>query len=242
MIFETLNGIVLRYADYKENDRIMTLLTSERGLVSVTARGVRAIKKSNAAAVKDVYCFGEFVIYERNGIHYVSSSALVEAFYPIREDYDRLTAAAQIAKMTEKAESNENNERLFSLVYHAFSFLAYSETEPMDMLLAFASKLIAVEGYEPVITRCAVCGKSVLDAKSIRFSNRHGGSVCDDCGGDEQVYSPSSMEAFRRMLILEPREMDRVKLTETMRTELNKLLFDYIEYSFEQPVRLKKGK
>ena len=240
MIFETLNGIVLRYADYKENDRIMTLLTRERGLVSVTARGVRAIKKSNAAAVKDVYCFGEFVIYERSGIYYVSSSTLIEAFYPIREDYDRLTAAAQIAKMTEKAALNENNEQLFSLVYHAFSFLAYAEIEPIDMLLAFASKLIAAAGYEPVITRCAVCGKSVLDAKAIRFSDRHGGSVCDECAEDEPAYSPSSMEAFRRLILLEPREMDRVKLTATMRTELNKLLFDYMEYSFEQTVRLKK--
>ena len=239
MAFETLKGIVLKYADYKENDRILTLLTRERGLVSLTARGVRTGKKANASAVKDAYCCGEFVVYERNRMLYVSSSSLIEAFYPIREDYDRLTAAAQIARMAEKAASNEKNEPLFSLVYHSLSFLAYSKVEPVDLVLAFASKLIVVEGYEPLITRCSVCGRSVLSESSIRFSNSHGGSVCSECAGDEPTYSPSSMEAFRRMILLEPREMDRVRLTEAMRSELNKLLIDYIEFSFEQPVRLK---
>ena len=29
-----LNGIVTRYADYKDNDRMLTLITYEQGLVS----------------------------------------------------------------------------------------------------------------------------------------------------------------------------------------------------------------
>ncbi|MBR3299681.1 MAG: DNA repair protein RecO [Clostridia bacterium] len=239
MAFETLNGIVLRYADYKESDRILTVLTREQGLVSLTARGVRSNRKNAAGAVKDVYCCGEFVVYERNRIKYVSSSSVIEAFYPIREDYDRLTAAAQIARMAERTASGEKNDELYSLVYHAFSFLAYSEAEPVDLTLAFAVKLIALEGYEPVVTRCAVCGRSVLDESGIRFSNRHGGSVCSECCTDEPSYAPSTMEALRRMLLLESRGMEKVRLSENMRAELNALLFDYIEYCVEQSVRLK---
>lgn len=40
-------GIVLRYADYKDADRMLTLLTPDYGLISVSARGVR---RQNAQA------------------------------------------------------------------------------------------------------------------------------------------------------------------------------------------------
>lgn len=39
-----LNGIVTRYADYKDNDRMLTLFTYEQGLVSCAARGCRRAK------------------------------------------------------------------------------------------------------------------------------------------------------------------------------------------------------
>ena len=238
MSFETVTGIVLRYTDYKENDRILTVLTRERGLISLSARGVRANKKSAASAVKDVFCCGEFVIYERNRILLVSSSSLIEAFYPIREDYDRLSACALIARLAEKTASNERSDELFELVYSVLSFIAYSPVEPQDMLLAFAAKLVSIEGYEPVITSCAVCGKSVLDSSPIRFSCGHGGAVCSECSHDEPSYSPMTMEALRRMLLLDTRELYRVKLTEGMRSELKKLLFEYIEYMFEFRVQI----
>lgn len=238
MAFEKLNGIVLRYADYKESDRILTVLTRERGIVSLTARGVRANRAASLSAVKDACCCGEFIVYERGHIVYVSSSAPIESFYPIREDYDKLTSAAQIARIAEKAATSDKSDALYSLVYHAFSFLAYSGSTPEDLLIAFAAKLIALEGYEPVITRCAICDRSVLNEKRIRFSNGHGGAICDECAHDEPSYTASTMEALRRLLLLDVRNMDRVRLTAEMRAELKTLVFDYLEYSLEQPVRL----
>ena len=39
MAYQTTQGIVLRRSDYRDNDRVLTLLTPERGRVDVTARG-----------------------------------------------------------------------------------------------------------------------------------------------------------------------------------------------------------
>ena len=86
MAFETLNGIVLRYANYRDNDRILTVLTQERGAVAVTVRNCRKKSSVTADAVSEQCCYGEFVVYERGGILYASSTAIKESFYPIRED------------------------------------------------------------------------------------------------------------------------------------------------------------
>lgn len=241
MAFEKLTGIIIRYTDYKENDRILTLLTKERGVVSVNARGVRTAKSASSGSAGDVYCYGEFVVYERNRISYVSSSTVLEAFYPLREDYDKLVAAAQIARLTEKVPQGQINEELFSLVYHSLSFLAYGSAEPADILIAFAAKFTVIEGYEPVITCCASCGASVLSLKNIGFSNAQGGALCAECAEGEPRYDAYILEALRRLLRLEPEGMDRVRIKEDMRAKLHGLVFDYIEYCMEQPVRLKGG-
>ena len=83
MAFETLNGIVLRYANYRDNDRILTVLTQERGAVAVTVRNCRKKSSVTADAVSEQCCYGEFVVYERGGILYASSTAIKESFYPI---------------------------------------------------------------------------------------------------------------------------------------------------------------
>ena len=239
MAFETLNGIVLRYVDYRENDRILTVLTRERGLVTLTARGVRAKGRTVSAQVSDAYCYGEFVVYERNGLENVSSSSVTEAFYPLREDYDKLVAAAQVARLAEKLASNCPNDELFSMLYHTLSFLAYGTAEPPDLVLCFAARFLRLAGYAPVLTSCSVCGKPVTAEKQIPFSFRSGGSLCSDCAADQPAYSALSLEAFRRMMRLEDKDMDKVRLPESARAELNKLIFDYAEYVTEQPLRLK---
>lgn len=241
MAFETLNGIVLRYADYRENDRILTLLTREQGLISVTARGVRSKGSSASSLVRDAYCYGEFVIYERNGIPYVSSSTIIESFYPLREDYDKLVAAAQAAHITEKLAMSKQGDELFSLLYHTFSFIAYGTAEPIDLLLCFTAKCLCFAGYEPMLIRCTACGASVTDLKSIPFSNKNGGALCEDCGRGEPRYSALALEALRRMIILKTTDMDKVRLPEKIRPELDKLIFDYAEYVLEQPIRLKNS-
>ena len=242
MAFETLNGIVLRYVDYRDNDRILTVLEREKGLVTVTARGVRSKSSTASGLVRDAYCYGEFVVYDRNGIKYVSSSSIIEAFYPMREDYSRLVAAAQAAYIAEKLASNHAGDELFSRLYHAFSFIAYGNADPADILLCYTAKCLCLAGYEPTLTSCVACRKHVTDQRSIAFSNLQGGSLCDDCDSGETHYPAIVLEALRRMIRLAPAQMDRVRLPEDVRGALDKLLFDYAEFVLEQPIRLKNSK
>ena len=87
MAFETLHGIVVKYSDYKESDRVMSVLTVERGLVTLTARGCRK-KGSPIAASCEICAYSEFVIFNRVGVDTISTATMLESFYPIREDYE----------------------------------------------------------------------------------------------------------------------------------------------------------
>ena len=192
--------------------------------------------------VADRFCYGEVSVYARNNVLNTSSSSIIESFYPSREDYDRLFSAAQCAYMAEKLASNRPNDELFSLLYHTLSFIAYGEASPKDLELCFAAKYVKTAGYEPVLTRCTVCGKPVTAQHSARFSLPNGGTVCDECAGEGRTYSALALEAFRRMLLLDNTQLDRVRLPEEARRELDTLIYDYAEYVLEQPLKLRQRK
>ena len=64
-------GVVTRAVNYRDHDRILTLVTRERGKLTATARGCRK-PQSKLLTAASPFCYGEYVLNERNGRFYVS--------------------------------------------------------------------------------------------------------------------------------------------------------------------------
>ena len=56
-----VNGLMLKSADYKENDKILTLLTAEKGKITAGIKGVRKAKAKLKFAAQP-FCFAEYVL------------------------------------------------------------------------------------------------------------------------------------------------------------------------------------
>lgn len=234
---DLLNGIVLRTTDYRESDRILNVLTKERGLIAVTARGSRKPNSKHAAFVSQ-FVYGEMEVNERLGKLQLSSSTVIESFFPIRESYEQLLSATRIVNAAERiSEKDVPNDALFLLTYHALSLVAYGENDPKDVELCFLARLLKLEGVAPVLTYCVKCGRDLRGEKELRFSNSAGGSVCARCGSAFTLVSALSLEALRRMMLIDPADMKKVKLPYAVRNELDPLLYNYAEHVFEFPLR-----
>ena len=234
---DVLNGIVLRVTDYRESDRILNVLSRERGLITVTARGSRK-PKSKLSAFSTQFTFGEMEVNERAGKLQLSSAAVLESFYPRRESYEQLLSATRITNASEHIAARDiANDDLFVLLYHSLSIIAYGENDPKDIELAFFAKLMKLCGYAPSLTYCLKCGRDLRGEKEVRFSNSLGGSVCERCGSAYVTVSTLTLEALRRMMLIDVNEMKRIRLPEAVRKELGTLLYDYSEYVFEFKIK-----
>ena len=207
-----LNGIVTRYADYKDNDRMLTLFTYEQGLVSCAARGCRRAK-SPLMGASELFVSGEFVLFSANDKLTLDSAEISEHYYPLRP--------------------------LFTLLRYALAYTAYAEVNPTDMAICFALKCLMALGYRPSITECALCSKDLRRQSSAAFSARFGGALCDSCARaiSAQDISPLSLEAMRRMLIMKDSEINRVVLPEKQRAELKQAVNSFAEFALEKKFR-----
>lgn len=72
-------ALVLRAVDYKESDKILTLLTQESGKLTASARGCRK-KGSPVAAGVQLLAWSDLVLYEYRGRWTVKEAAVEREF------------------------------------------------------------------------------------------------------------------------------------------------------------------
>ena len=60
-------GVVIKTQDYKENDKLVWLYTSEHGKVSTIARGAKR-SRSKFLSITLQLCYGEYVYFKGKGL------------------------------------------------------------------------------------------------------------------------------------------------------------------------------
>lgn len=220
-----LNGIVTAYTDYRDNDRILTLFTTERGRIDCKARNCRK-PTAPLLVCSQPFVYGEFEVYFSKDRATVNGCDVRETFYPLREDIDRFFTASCVAELCNAAIEQESpNEPLFSLLYHTLSFLAYSGSHHGDLLAAFLVRYLERIGYRPSLTHCANCLRDVRGDELLFFSAESGGAVCTACSHGGFRISKLALEAMRRILNLADDEIVKVVLKQETRSEILKACY-----------------
>lgn len=197
------------------------------------ARGCRQVK-SLLAPVAQPFAYSEFELYAAHDRFSVNQAEVLESFYPIREDILKYAVGTSILRLSDEAmPEGEPNEALFKLLYYSLSFLAYSESEPEDLLIGFLAKYLNVIGYRPSLVTCAKCQKSLLNEQQVFYSPENGGAICESCAGNDKNVSKTALEAVRRILLLQDDELRRVRLKTALRKEIMDILSMQVEFSFE---------
>ncbi len=221
---ECIRAIVTGYADYRDNDRMLTLFSAERGRIDCKARNCRK-PTAPLLACAQPFVFGEFELFTQNERSTVNGCEIQETFYPLREDVDRFMAASAATQLANAVIEHESTDReLFSLLYHILSYLAYTDAEPKDLLIAYMMHFVDHAGYRPSLTRCAICRRDVRQDPVLYYSAEAGGVVCGACPHGGKQVSKLALEAMRRILLLSHEELVRVVLKDELRRELSVIL------------------
>lgn len=175
---EKLNGVVIGAVNYGENDKILSVFTLEKGVVSARIKGVKkAGAKLKFAA--EPFCFAEYVFIERGGKRSVKSASVIESFYPIRTDIVRFYSAATVIEFVKKFFRAEMvSAETFSCVITALKNIAFGENAKCS-LVAFLLNALKYSGYALNLDGCVFCGKQIENKGY--FDCSVGGFCCSDC-------------------------------------------------------------
>lgn len=150
-------GLVLRETVTRETDKILTVLTPDRGKISLIARGARR-KNSRLAAACQLLAYSELTIYEKGQWFMLDEAETLELFTGLRTDFVALSLASYLADLTDATAQAEDTSQLLRLLLNALYALSVLHKPPQLVKPAFELRLMALSGFEPLADGCAVCG------------------------------------------------------------------------------------
>lgn len=233
----TTKALVLRGVDYKESDKILTLLTSDMGKLTASARGCRK-KGSSIAAGCQLLCWSELVLYEYQGRWAVKEANTERQFRGVREDLEKLALACYLAEVTETlAVEGIPSPELLSLILNSLHALEKMNKPQSLIKAAFELKAMCLAGYEPLLDGCAVCGAET--PADPRFHLREGVLHCASCRGEvgDGISMPlddAGLKAMQHIAWGDPKRLFSIALGEESLKRLSDLTEAYLHTQLER--------
>ena len=180
-----VKGIVIRETAYKDNDKIITILTDSIGKVSVIAKGA---KKTNSPylASSQFLVYSEFVLYQNTGYFYLNSAAVINTFYNLRIDLDKLQTVFELTKLINSVtDENQDCEKILKLFLNTIYALDKLDKDKKLIVNAFKIKLFTLLGFAPRQDKCANCSKSLLESEDefVYYNYVDNVFLCENCKG-----------------------------------------------------------
>lgn len=217
-------AIVARRANYAESNCMLTLFAESLGVVSACVYGVNS-KKSCLKTVAQPLCFAEFVLIKTKGeIYRVESAEIIETFYPISEDLQKLALANYFLDITGDVFSAEDEEPL-KLLLNTLYAISYKEVNINLAKAVFELKMMQYSGYEPNLEMCIKCGKT----DGISAFSVSGGAVCNSCKTPAMLSLPQDAEkAMNYILKSDTKRLFSFKIEDSKAESLYKICENYI--------------
>lgn len=172
-------GLVLREVNYKESDKLLTVLTAEGGKRTVKARGCRR-KGSPLAAAAQLLVYSDMTLFEYRDYFTLNEAESLQQFWRVRSDLERLSLGLLLRGGDGGGGGGGRPDPpALSLILNSLYALDRLN-RPLELVkAAFELKLMCLEGYEPLLDACAVCGAP--EPESPLFHLNEGVLCCAAC-------------------------------------------------------------
>lgn len=175
----TDTGLVLREVKTGETSRILTLLTSQHGVVSASAKGSMN-PKSKLFSASGLFCYSEWTLREgRSNIYYIDEASPIEVFFGLRSSLEGISVATYIAELLQILQpTGEEGGRLLLLALRSLHRMSEGKADPALVKAVFELRSLSEAGFYPDLEACAHCG---AEENLVYFDERQGEILCLNC-------------------------------------------------------------
>ena len=140
-------GLIIRSSEYKEKDRLLSVLTADRGLITICAKGV-AKPGSSLGCFSMPYMLCDFIVTISPGYYYLKDASIIESNSKIMESLEQMTVAAHISScLMDCTLQSENSKEAYELAVYAYYMLANNKGKYLLIYSAFNWRLLTIAGF-----------------------------------------------------------------------------------------------
>lgn len=223
MNLEEVTGIIASETNYGETSKILNVITKEKGLISVMAKGCKNLK-SPLRSVSSKLIYGTFIIYyKENKISTLKEVSVLDNFKNLKKDITSISYAAYMLELSEGVIKQNNDFRIFDLLIQSLKKIDEG-FDPLVIMNILELKYLEFLGVMPIIDSCAICGKKT---GIVTLSSYRGGYVCKDCYTNETTVSDKTIKLIRMFYYVDINKIIKLDISSKTKNEINLFLDDY---------------
>ncbi len=190
------DALVLKVTDTGESDRLVTLLTSEFGVLRAFANRAKKINSKMHGATQSL-CYADFSVYKSRDSYIIDDAVAKEVFFGLRSDIEKLALAQYFCALAAELAPEMEPARDYLRVILNSLHLLETQRRTNDFLKAVTElKFMVLSGFMPDLTVCAHCGKEL--STEVYFNSQEGCLYCQSGMGGDKI-SPSILAAMRHV-------------------------------------------
>jgi DNA repair protein RecO (recombination protein O) len=239
MSIEKSQAIVLKRQKLRETSVLVTFYTKDFGKVSGVMKGVRGRQNKSVNFLEPFACT-DIVFYKKSkgGLYTISQCDLVDYFFEVRLEYERLIHALYFVDLLNAVtQIEDHNEELFELTFESLKALKNLK-KPAPIRSIYEIKTLILSGFRPRVDSCIACGSSIEE--KAKFSTRLGGLICPKCFNKDSASYDIFKGAIASMLHIEKSDFTNVwrfDMTKKVRSQLSRILDDFINFHIDKNIR-----
>jgi len=143
-------AVVLKYSDYRDKTKLVTLFTRSHGKIRCIAKGVRAMKSKWGGVLQSMaYVNVIFYFKENRTLHLLSSAEYICIFKSIYDNHEKINIGFRMLELIDKTtmESHENQE-LFNILLESLTNLDNATKNYVNLLFNFEFKTAKALGFD----------------------------------------------------------------------------------------------
>ena len=237
-------GIVIKYTDLREADRIITFYTANLGKVQAVAKGVRKTL-SKLGCHFDLFSLVQLELTEGRNLDTVIGAQAVDCFSNIRKSLSKTSQVYYLAELINKLVPDEYKDtRIFDLLSSTLKILNsdvwQSEIEEGLVVQAFKMKLLQLIGFSPQLGECVQCSQPASPSGEYFFVNQSSGIRCKSCRKGSKSGTKLSAMTLKLLRTMSKKDfiyISKIVVDNKTLSATNDILDNYIKFIIEQEPR-----
>lgn len=196
----TTNALVIKESNIGEQDKLITLLTADKGVIKAYAAGAKNIKSKRAAAT-GLLSYASFTIDKKGENLRITEATPISLFFGAGSDIVILSLSQYFCELSLVIEPPpEESQNFLRLLLNSLHFLTHKKINPVLIKALTELRILSTSGYMPNLVACEDCGKFEDD---IMYFNLENGSLyCKECisGVNLMPINKTVLEAMRHIV------------------------------------------
>ena len=203
-------GLVVSEKRVGESDRLVTVLTGEKGVLRAFVRGSRRAGGARLSATR-LFTYSRFSIFEGPDTCIIDDAQPIKVFFDLCRDITRFSLAQYFCELAVAlAPQDAEADGFLRLLLNAMYLLSSGKSQTSVLKPAVEMRMMSFAGYQPDLVCCAQCG--CYEADTMMFLPRSGKILCGGCYRPRErepavALGRGAMTALRHTVYAEPKKL-----------------------------------